>query len=165
MTMLPTANHCVMLRLLLLFSAAGAGISTGAFASGTFVLLFAIMTAASATLFSALRGPPAFFQQPFCLQPLALDFLGAAWLELVKSFAVWCQQRGSQVVVVVVVVWSTLFLAMHQLFLCSKGNRPVGCKAITDNYYVIVQLLLCIAQVFLPILLQHVAQQNQCALW
>ena len=55
MTMLPTANHCVVLRLLLreglLSSVASAGVSAGAFASGAFVLLFAIMTAASAAAF------------------------------------------------------------------------------------------------------------------
>ena len=75
-----------------------------------------------------------------------MDFLRAAWLELVKSLAVSCQPPGSQVVVVV--VRSTLFLAMHLLFLCSKGNRLAGCEAITHNYSVIVQRLLCIAQVF-----------------
>ena len=51
------------------------------------------------------------------------------------------------------------------IIFCSKGNRLVGCKAITHNYSVIGQRLFCIAQVFLPILLQHLAHQNQCALW
>ena len=126
-----------------------------------FVFLFSIMTAASAAVFSVLREPVSFFQQPFCLQPLALYFLRAAWLELMKSFAMWCQPPVSQVVFV---VRSTFFLAMHLLFFCSKGNRLVGCEAITHNYSLIGQRLLCIAQVFLLSLLQHFAQQNQCIL-
>ena len=41
----------MVLRLLLLFSAAGAGVSAGAFASRAFVLLFSIIAAASAAAF------------------------------------------------------------------------------------------------------------------
>ena len=83
--MLPATSLCVVLRLLeeIVFpSVAGEG-AAGA-SCGGFALLFSIMTAASATAFFALRGPPAFFQRSFYLQPLALDLLRAAWLELVK---------------------------------------------------------------------------------
>ena len=60
--MLPTASHCVVLRLLeeIVFpSVAGEG-AEGAF-SVCFALLFSIMTAASAAAFlCALRGPLSF---------------------------------------------------------------------------------------------------------
>ena len=80
MTMLPTVNHCVVLRLLLLFSAAGAGVLAGAYASGAFVFLFAIMTAASAAAF-------------FCASR-ATRVLSATDLPAANHFGIFCGPRG-----------------------------------------------------------------------